>query len=65
MTVTFHWEGTAERVQQELKRLHRALDRDGHLLNIRYVIQSNGDGDDEDFILLTAAWISSAVMSSR
>ena len=64
MAATFHWEGTAERVQQELKRLHRALDRDGHLLKIRYMIRSNGDGD-EDFILLTAAWISPAVMSSQ
>ena len=39
------------------------LDRDGHLLMIRYVIQSNGDGDDEDFVLLTAAWILHAVIS--
>jgi len=65
MAATFDWEGTAERVQQELKRSHRALDRDGHLLNMRYVIRSNGDGDEEDFILLTAAWISPAVMSSQ
>ena len=65
MAAAFHWEGTAERIQQELKRSHRALDRDGHLLKIRYVIRSNGDGDDEGFILLTAAWISPAVTSSH
>ena len=65
MATTFHWEGTADRVQQELKRSHRALDRDGHLLKIRYVIRLNGDGDEEDFILLTAAWISTAVISSQ
>ena len=47
MAVTF-------RVQQELKRSHRALDMNRHLLKIMYVIWSNGDGDEEDFILLTA-----------
>jgi len=50
MAATFHWEGTAERVQQELKRSHRALDRDGHLLNMRYVIRVQQELKREDFI---------------
>ena len=29
------------------------------------MIQSNGDGDEKDFILLTAAWVSPAVISSK
>ena len=65
MAATFHWKGTADKVQQELKGPHRALNKDGHLLKIRYVIRSNDDSDEEDFILLTAACISTAVISSQ
>ena len=54
IAVTFHWEGTAGRVQQELKRSHRALDTNRHILKIMDVFRSNGDGDEGDFILLTA-----------
>ena len=65
MATSFHWDGMAESVQQELKRSQRALKSAGHLLKIRQVIRSKGDGDEEDFILLIAAWISPTVNSSQ